>query len=47
MQVSTLAPVDIGGVEQGDAEVERLVDHRTGRRQIDAAPRIVAAQSDG
>jgi len=38
--------VGVGGVEQGDAEVERLVHHRLRRREIDAATEVVAAQPD-
>jgi hypothetical protein len=39
--------VDVGGVEQGDAEVECLVDHRLGGVLLDAAAEVVASQPDG
>jgi hypothetical protein len=38
--------VDVGGVEQRDAAVECLVDHRARRREVDAAAEIVAAEPD-
>src|SRR5262249_28281047 len=39
--------VDIGGVEQGDAEIDRLVDHLARGLQIGALAEIVAAETDG
>ena len=38
--------IGIGGVEQRDAEIERLVDHLAGRLEIDAAAEVVAAETD-
>ena len=40
------AAVDVGGVEEGDARVERGVDHRRGRRLVDPAAEVVAAETD-
>src|SRR5215475_13458016 len=40
------AIVGIGGVDQRDAGCQRLVDHPTRRREIEAAAEIVAAQAD-
>ena len=41
-----LAAIDIGGVEQGDAGVDRLVHHPARGVEIDAAAEIVAAEAD-
>jgi hypothetical protein len=41
------AGIDVGGVEQGDAEVDRLVDHLARGFQIGALAKIVAAEADG
>ena len=41
------AGIDVGGVEQGDAEVDRLVDHLARGLEIDALAEIVAAEADG
>ena len=38
--------VDVGGVEQGDADVERLVDHLAGAFDVEALAEIVAAETD-
>jgi len=38
--------VSVGLVEERDAEVERLVDDLAGRREIDTAAEIVAAEPD-
>ena len=48
MQVSEppRSPIDVGGVEQRDAEIERLVDHLARRLEIDAATEVVAAETD-
>ena len=40
------AAVDVGGVEQRDAGVERGVDDRLRRRLVDAATEVVAAEAD-
>ena len=40
------AAIDIGGVEQGDPEIERLVHHRLRRGVVDAAAEVVAAEAD-
>ena len=39
--------VGVGGVEQRDAEIERLVDHRARGVDVDAAAEVVAAEADG
>ena len=39
--------IDVGGVEQRDAEVDRLVDHLARRLEIGALAEIVAAEADG
>ena len=44
---AALVAVDIGGVEEGDAEIERLVDHRARGIGVDAQPEVIAAQPDG
>jgi hypothetical protein len=41
------AGVDVGGVEQGDAEVERAVDHLARGFEVGALAEIVAAEADG
>ena len=41
------AGIDVGGVEQRDAEVDRLVDHLARGFQIGALAEIVAAEADG
>jgi len=38
--------VDVGGVEERDAEIERLVDDLAGRLKVDPAAEIVAAETD-
>ena len=38
--------IDVGGVEQRDPEVDRLVDHLARGFQIGALPEIVAAETD-
>src|SRR5215207_11066810 len=38
--------IDVGGVEERDAEVERLVDDLAGRLEVDAAAEVVAAETD-
>ena len=38
--------IDVGGVEERDAEIERLVDDLAGRLEVDAAAEIVAAETD-
>src|SRR5271166_4697843 len=43
---SAALAIGIGGVEQRDAEIKRLVDHLAGRLEVDAAAEIVAAQTD-
>jgi hypothetical protein len=40
------AAIHIGGVEEGDAEIERFVHDRKRCRVIDAAAKVVAAQAD-
>ena len=41
------AAVDVGGVEVGDAGVERGVDHRPGPGAVEPAAEVVAAQAHG
>jgi hypothetical protein len=41
------AGIDIGGIEQRDAEVDRLVDHLARGFEIGALAEIVAAEADG
>ena len=41
------ARIDVGGVEQRDAEVDRLVDHLARGFEIGALAEIVAAEADG
>jgi len=36
--------VDIGGVEEGDAGVERGIDHRPRALEVEATPEVVAAK---
>src|SRR6185369_4702590 len=43
---ASLVAVDVGGVEQGDAEIERLVDDLARGFEIDAPAEIVAAETD-
>ena len=38
--------VDVGGVEERDARVERGVDHRARLREVGARAEVVAAESD-
>ena len=38
--------VDIGGVDQRDAEIERLIDHPARVLQIDPAAEIIGAKTD-
>jgi hypothetical protein len=38
--------IDVGSVEMGDAEVERLVDDLPARFLADAAAEIVASEAD-
>src|SRR6185437_8470826 len=38
--------IDVGGIEQRDAEVERLVDHLARGLEVDALAEIVAADAD-
>ena len=40
------AAVDVGGVEEGDALVERGVDDGAGAFEVDAAAEVVAAEAD-
>jgi hypothetical protein len=39
--------IDVGGVEQGDAEVDRLVDHLARGLEVDALAEIIAAEAYG
>ena len=41
------AGIDVGGIEQRDAEVDRLVDHLARGFEIGALAEIVAAEADG
>ena len=41
------AGIDVGGVEQRDAEIDRLVDHLARGFEIGALAEIVAAEADG
>ena len=41
------AGIDVGGIEQGDTEVDRLVDDLARGFQIGALAEIVAAEADG
>ena len=41
------ARIDVGGVEQRDAEVDRLVDHLARGFEVGALAEIVAAEADG
>src|SRR6266702_426827 len=43
---AALAGIDVGGVEQGDSEIDRLVDHLARGLEIDALAEIVAAKAD-
>src|SRR4051812_27805024 len=43
---AALVAVTVGGIDQVDAEVDRLVHDAAGRREIDAAAEIVAAETD-
>jgi hypothetical protein len=38
--------IDVGAIEEGDAEIERLVDERARRGEIERAAEIVAAEPD-
>jgi hypothetical protein len=38
--------IDVGAIEKGDAQIERLVDDRARRREIEGAAKIVAAEPD-
>ena len=40
------AAVDVRGVEEGDARVERAADDRSGRVVVDASAEVVAAETD-
>ena len=42
-----IAGIDVGGIEQRDAEVDRLVDHLARGFEIGALAEIVAAEADG
>ncbi len=39
--------IDVGGIEQRDAEVDRLVDHLARGFEVGALAEIVAAEADG
>ena len=43
---AALAAVDVGGVEERDAGVDRRVDHRERRVLVDAAAEVVAPEAD-
>jgi hypothetical protein len=39
--------VDVGGVEEGDAGVQRRVDHRAGPGEIEPPAEVVASKAHG
>jgi len=43
---AALGAIAVGGIDQIDAEVDRLVHDTAGRREIDAAAEIIAAETD-
>jgi hypothetical protein len=39
--------IEVGGVEEGDAAVDRCIDDRARRRVVEPGPEVVAAEADG